>query len=321
SFDVQKDITYDPAGPRPDQIVLLTASDGKGHNGGIQDIVPNAVQNRKEFCDVHGYINHFINISKYNMGEDTHAVWKKLPAIVETFQTYPDAQWVWWLDLDAIIMTPSKPIEEKILSHAAILKNIKRETEFVGSDRTPFHVFTEKDPDANEVDMLIAQDQNGLNAGSFMLRRSEWTAWLLEMWKDPIFRTMKDWPGREQDALIHLATQHPKIRSHMGIVSQRVLNAYPEGGSEMGWRKGDLVVHLAGCWVGDKCPQRWNKMWNQREIVPPSGTIITLQDKREGEEKLKAAEAAERVKQEQKKIVEEDEGAGYEAWKLAQGPG
>lgn len=74
SFDIPKDLKFDPAGPRPDQIVILTATDGKGHNGGIQNIVHNALENRKEFCDAHGYINHFINITKYNMGEDAHPV-------------------------------------------------------------------------------------------------------------------------------------------------------------------------------------------------------------------------------------------------------
>ena len=36
----------------------------------------------------------------------THAVWGKLPAILEAFKRFPQAEWVWWLDVDAIIMTP-----------------------------------------------------------------------------------------------------------------------------------------------------------------------------------------------------------------------
>lgn len=66
-FDVPKDIVYNAAGPRPDQVILLTASDGKGHNSGIKNIMESTVENRRKFCEHHGYINHFINISKYDL--------------------------------------------------------------------------------------------------------------------------------------------------------------------------------------------------------------------------------------------------------------
>lgn len=53
----------------------------------------------------------------------------------------------------------------------------------------------------------------------------------------------------------------------MGLVQQRVLNAYPVGGEEMVWHDGDLVVHMAGCWVNDKCNEWWEEFWAKREIV------------------------------------------------------
>lgn len=112
---------------------------------------------------------------------------------------------MWWLDLDAIIMTPSISLEENVLSHKAIVQNYQKKEEFVEHHRGHLKVFTSENPDPNEVDMLIAQDHNGLNAGSFMLRRSEWTKTLLDFWMDPVFMAMKSWPAREQDALVRLA--------------------------------------------------------------------------------------------------------------------
>lgn len=73
TFDVPEDIYYDPAGPRPDQVILLTASDGKGHNGGIADILGSTARNRAAYCEKQGYINQFINISKYDL-EGAHPV-------------------------------------------------------------------------------------------------------------------------------------------------------------------------------------------------------------------------------------------------------
>jgi hypothetical protein len=57
------------------------------------------------------------------------------------------------------------------------------------------------------------------------------------------------------------------FREHVGLLKQRVANAYPEGGNDMRWQTNDLVVHLAGCWVEDKCQERWKTYWDKRTIV------------------------------------------------------
>jgi hypothetical protein len=36
----------------------------------------------------------------------------------------------------------------------------------------------------------------------------------------------------------------------------------------MGWQKGDLVVHLAGCWVEDQCSIRWEQYSAMKEALP-----------------------------------------------------
>jgi hypothetical protein len=66
----------------------------------------------------------------------------------------------------------------------------------------------------------------------------------------------------------HLARHHSVFRQHLGIIKQRVANAYSEGGNEMGWQDGDLLVHFAGCWVSDSCSERWESFWARRGKVP-----------------------------------------------------
>jgi hypothetical protein len=61
---------------------------------------------------------------------------------------------------------------------------------------------------------------------------------------------------------------HYTVMEHFGLVGQRVLNSYPIGIPHMGWAKGDVVVHLAGCWVEKQCTQRWEQYMALREIVP-----------------------------------------------------
>jgi hypothetical protein len=201
TFTIPKDMVHTPAGPKPHEIVIVTASDGKGHNGGIQDILGKTAQNRKEYCEYHGYNYHFVNISKFDMG-DAHPVWKKIPAIVEAFNTFPEAKWLFFLDLDAIIMSPKQDLTELVLSHQGMKNSIDFGGEWTGSERVPLGVYMQHDADLDNLDMLIAQDQNGVNAGSFFLRRSKYTQWLLDMWTDPFFMKM-DWAGQEQEALVN----------------------------------------------------------------------------------------------------------------------
>jgi len=207
TITVPENIKYDPAGPRPDQVILLTATDGQGYNGAIKNVVQLAVENRKAYCKHHGYIYHFIDISKYDLG-GSHAVWKKIPAIVEAFNTYPDAQWVFWLDLDAIIMTPEQDLNSLLLSKSAMQKALAVGDRHHGPGWEPLSTFQQAVVDFENTDMLIAQDHNGVNAGSFLIRRSKYTRWLLDMWADPFFMHMT-WHAREQETL---------VRTHLCLV-------------------------------------------------------------------------------------------------------
>lgn len=205
SFSVPADIKYNPEGPRPDQIILLCASDGKGHNGGIENLIEQTRANRQAYADLHGYKYHFLNISKYDIAP-AHPVWAKLPAIAETFETYPDAQWVWWLDLDAIVMSPDVDLNELLLSHDALKKQIIPNEKINVSNSARSNVSTPMEQDMKNIDLIFSQDQNGINAGSFFIRRSEWSRTFLDMWADPFF-VVRDWPGQEQDAVVSILNQ------------------------------------------------------------------------------------------------------------------
>ena len=85
-----KKTVYDPTGGKNSEIVILTATDGKGHNDDIPNMVELVKANRDAYCKHHGYIHHFVDLSKIDM-DDVPAVWKKLPAITETFNAYPEA--------------------------------------------------------------------------------------------------------------------------------------------------------------------------------------------------------------------------------------
>ena len=73
-FEVDPFKVFDPLGPKPENVIILTAGDGGGNNAEIPDLLENVSQNRQEYCDYQGYICVFTNITKYDI-EGYHPVW------------------------------------------------------------------------------------------------------------------------------------------------------------------------------------------------------------------------------------------------------
>ncbi|KAK9239179.1 galactosyl transferase GMA12/MNN10 family-domain-containing protein [Lipomyces kononenkoae] len=233
--------------PKGSKIVVLTASDGKGHNGAISNLLQMVNENREDYCAFHGYEYQFLNISNFHSG-DRPAVWSKIPAIQETFRLHPDAEWVWWLDTDAIIMTPSLDLAGHVLNPEAMKKRISYDAPFILPSGKDAGFRVSRDMDLSKVDIVVSQDHQGVNAGSILFRRSEWTFAFLDMWIDPMY-VNSGFERYEQDALNHIILNHARIRSRVAVVPQRVINAFSVGDDQkMGWMTGDLVVHFAGCW-------------------------------------------------------------------------
>jgi hypothetical protein len=61
-----------------------------------------------------------VDLASYVITRTTHAVWGKLPAILEAFRKFPHAEWVWWLDIDAVIMTPESEVFGHLLDPSVI---------------------------------------------------------------------------------------------------------------------------------------------------------------------------------------------------------
>lgn len=186
------------------------------------------------------------NITEF-MIKGSHPCWAKIPIIHEAFARYPAAKWVWWLDFDALIMSPTIDLGTHLLNPTPMFnKLLKGQPYALRGEHNTAQFIAPAEPDPNSINLVVSGDHHGLNAGSFFLRRGEWTDMLLDLWRDP-FYVERDWPGREQDGLIHVIQHHKFISNHVGIVPQRAINAYWEGPENMIWHENDLVVHIAGC--------------------------------------------------------------------------
>jgi hypothetical protein len=61
-----------------------------------------------------------VDLASYVITLTTHPVWGKLPAIMEAMDTYPNAEWIWWLDSDAIIMNAKLDLYKLLLDHKVL---------------------------------------------------------------------------------------------------------------------------------------------------------------------------------------------------------
>jgi len=132
----------------------------------------------------------------------------------------------------------------------------------------------------SSIDVIISQDCGGFNLGSFFVRRSAWSDRLLDIWWDPVLyeQMHMSWEHKEQDALEHIYTVQPHIRTHFAFVEQRKINSFPLAAcgkqDEMGQDlfderfhyssiDRDFVVNMAGCEWGRDC---WGEMSQFREL-------------------------------------------------------
>lgn len=211
------------------------------------------VENRQEYADWHGYDFQFIDMSK--MFFPGHAVWKKIAAIKQSFMDHPQAEWVWWLDVDAILMTSHVPLSTHLLHPSAMAKKLESRDNM-------------KDVKAEDVNLLYGADGNGLNAGSLFFRRSNWTDTLFDTWTTPEVMLKFSDGYREQDALSHLINTREEIGNRTGMIDLRELNSYTRGTDNIAWQANDLAVHFAGCYNPRACHLSWERFWSLRSPVP-----------------------------------------------------
>ncbi|KAK9719441.1 hypothetical protein K7432_004777 [Basidiobolus ranarum] len=218
----------------PSEIAILMAFDN--HQSYY---LPRSLEDKKDYAKLHGY--KFLQDGVHDSGKT--AVWGKIASLRKFMRQYPKIKWFWWIDLDTIILDPYYALEDHIL----------------GGTRHPR--FANKD-------VIMAYDFNGFNAGSFMIRNSEWSLDFLKRLYSPEFHNRFGY--QEQGAMQHLFESDTTVAEHFYIIPQRKFNAFPPGNypnvEEHGFQEGDFLVHFAGCWVKgqENCQKLFDEYWNRR---------------------------------------------------------
>ncbi|KAJ5091124.1 hypothetical protein NUU61_005994 [Penicillium alfredii] len=263
---------------------------GSNVEGGVMEwkgarewaIERNSIWNKEKYAERWGYELEVANmLAKKRYSHEWRENWEKGDVLREAMRKYPQAEWFWWLDLNTWIMEYGKSLQHHIFND---LKSIVYRDINIYNPLNITHPLPEfylddlgrsleGDGGLDSLNMLLTQDCSGFNLGSFFVRRSLWTDRMLDAWWDPVMYEQKhmDWEHKEQDALEYIYQNQPWVRSSVGFLPQRSINAFPPGAcgeadeQVVRYQESahDLVVNMAGCIFGRDC---WAEMYNYREL-------------------------------------------------------
>lgn len=186
-------------GGRP-RILVLTGSQPYPCKNPIGDhLILRTFKNKQDYCRIHG-LDMFYNTILLN--QKMASYWAKIPLIRTAMVAHPEAEWIWWLDSDAVItdMEFEHPLEKY------------KDFNFV------LHGW--------EKNVYEKRSWLGINAGVFLIRNCEWSMDFMERWsvmgpESPLYESfakilsdvLPDRPVTESDdqsALVYLMIKEKK---------------------------------------------------------------------------------------------------------------
>jgi mannan polymerase II complex MNN11 subunit len=176
---------------------------------------------------------------------------------------HPGSTFFWYLDHNALIMNPTIPIHTSLLTPAKLESTMITNAPVVPPDSV---IKTFGNLKGDRIDLVIAQDKDGLAPNSFIIKNGEWAKYFLDVWFDPIYRSY-NFQKAEFHALEHIVQYvplqtgrreyeltddrwHGTILAKLAMVPQNLINSYasgpaaPQNGE---YKQGDLVANFPGC--------------------------------------------------------------------------
>jgi hypothetical protein len=260
------------------KVVMVTGSSGTNSMLGMPHIKEMIYENRKTYAERHGYDFVWANMTSYNLPGSAPIYWNKIAVLKEAFARHPDAEWVWWMDMESIIMNMTLSIYDHVLSREGMARNILLDHEMNGAGGGKTGFSTPASYKHDDINFVISQDSWGVDVGSLLIRRGDWSKWLLDLWLEPLYSS-QNWVFPEQDAWRHMWQYQDLVHGHVAIMDQRSMNAYPAF-NQLGehWQPGDHVIHFAGCDGDASCMEQWNKYWIMREKIEVPMSVRTKLD-------------------------------------------
>ncbi|XP_030498457.2 putative glycosyltransferase 7 [Cannabis sativa] len=143
-------------GAARERVLMLTGSQPSACKNPIGDhLLLRFFKNKVDYCRIHGYDIFYNNALLHpKMG----SYWAKLPVVRAAMMAHPEAEWIWWVDSDALFtdMDFKLPLE-RYKDHNLIVHGWA-------------HLIHE------------THSWTGLNAGVFLIRNCQWSMDFIDVW-------------------------------------------------------------------------------------------------------------------------------------------
>ncbi|KAL3526902.1 hypothetical protein ACH5RR_011558 [Cinchona calisaya] len=138
------------------RILLLTGSQPSPCKNPFGDhLLLRCFKNKVDYCRIHGY-DIFYNNAYLNPKMKSY--WAKIPLILASMLAHPEAEWIWWMDSDAIFTDMDFKVPLKRYKHHNFVVH-----------GWPNLIYEEKS--------WVA-----VNAGIFLIRNCQWSMEFLDVW-------------------------------------------------------------------------------------------------------------------------------------------
>lgn len=250
--------------PKGGDIVVVT-----GYTRDFAEKFPKIAQqmheNRNDYCKRHGYHYLFVDLDVYkpNLEEGIPLHWLKLYAIKQAFDQFPDSKWIFWIDADALFMTPELDFASHILDKEVLKRKLiyGLPMAHVGRRFKGRMYKQESEVDIDNIELILCHDTFSMNSGGMLLKRTDYIMHtFMDMWLTQENMRTK-YVSPEQDVMIELILNNDELYNKLGLVPTSIFNSYWEDyWVDSGiFRKGDLICHFPG---KSKSPEGFEKAWN-----------------------------------------------------------
>ena len=140
----------------PERILLVTGSQPTRCNNPIGDhLLLRFFKNKVDYCRIHNY-DIFYNNALLHPEMDSY--WAKYPVVRAAMMAHPEAEWVWWVDSDAVFT----------------------DMEF----KLPLDRYKDHNLVVHGWEELVVKNRSwtGLNAGVFLIRNCQWALDFMDVW-------------------------------------------------------------------------------------------------------------------------------------------
>ncbi|BFZ56322.1 hypothetical protein PYCC9005_003367 [Savitreella phatthalungensis] len=264
-FDVNS-VPCAPPPVEPGRVVMCTMYSDLPHDHASYVPADEIIEDRRQWSIRNSHDFYAQDMTNAGL-KHWEIMYSKIAHLRAALAQNPRAEWAWWLDVDAVIMLDDVDMQEYLMSQ----QGLERWTRYDGMYPPEDDKLGKPPVDYNQTNLIYSEDENGFNAGSFLVRRGEWQEWLFDTWEVPwLVEAGHKSPFEEQAVLSHLIKSHKEVKDRCARVRRTTINAdfnhYIANET--------LAMHFAGCGVNGhqregNCSSRVEQAFRVRKGLQP----------------------------------------------------